>query len=127
MLRIDGAPRTLSAMRVLVGHRAPTGHRARAPLGRLGERALDHGDEGARVEGLGDGVDGARLLHELAADLVALRAHQHDRQRAVRARAQLATELVAVHARHHEVEQHELDLHPRGADDARFPRRRRAP
>ena len=49
-------------------------------LGRLLQRALDDRDEPARVERLGDGVDGARLLHELAADLVALGAHQHDRQ-----------------------------------------------
>jgi hypothetical protein len=42
------------------------------------ERAFHHRDQTARVERLGNRVDGAGLLHELAANLVAFRAHQHD-------------------------------------------------
>src|SRR5947208_962936 len=65
------------------------------------------------VDRLGDRVDRAGLLDELASDLVALGAHQHDRQRPVRrVRAELAAELVAVHPRHHEIEQDDVVLRP---------------
>ena len=60
-------------------HRLGVGHRPAAAFAVLLERAFDHRDQAARVERLGDGVDGARLLHELAADLVALGAHQAPR------------------------------------------------
>ena len=48
---------------------------------------LDDGDEGLGVEGLGDGVDGAGLLHEVLADAVGLRAHQDDGRRRARRRS----------------------------------------
>ena len=84
---------------------------ANPAIGDLLQGALDHRDETARVEWLGDCIERPGLLHELAADLVALRAHEHDRQvLQLRVGAHLAAELVAVHPRHHEVEQHQIDV-----------------
>ncbi len=98
----------------LVGHGARLGHHRTTTLLVLLQRALDHRDQAASVKGLGDGVDGPGLLHELTPDLVALGAHQHHGHvGALRMRAQLATELVAVHARHHEVEQDQIELDAR--------------
>ncbi len=85
---------------------------ARAPAVDAPERVLHDGDERLCVEGLGDRVDRAGLLHELVADAVALGAHENDRhRRELGVRAERATELVAVHPRHHEVEKNEVRLH----------------
>ncbi len=96
---------------LLVGHRVGVRYGTASALFVFLERAFDDGDQPACVERFGDGVDGAGLLHELAADLVALGAHQDDGQvLPLGFGSELATELIAVHARHHEVEQDQVDF-----------------
>lgn len=71
---------------------------------------LDHSDKGVGIERLRDRVDGPRLLDEVLANPVRLRAHEHDRRRAKpRVPAQRSTELKAVHSRHDKVDQDQID------------------
>ena len=75
------------------------------------EGVLDDGDERERVERLRDRVHRAGLVDELTADLVALRAHEHDGQALQQSiAANFTTELIAVHFRHHEIREHQVDL-----------------
>src|SRR5690606_12596862 len=72
--------------------------------------ALDHCQQTTRVEGFCDRVEGAGLLNELASDAIALRAHQDDGQIFESlVLSERHTELIPVHAGHHEVHESELD------------------
>ena len=56
-------------------------------------------------------LDRSRLLHEVLADAIGLRAHQHDRQRAQSlVLPERAAELETVHAGHHEVDKNQVDI-----------------
>ncbi len=94
----------------VLGYARRHGRAARAPPLRAPDGVLDDGDERLRVEGLRDGVDRARLLHEVLADAVRLGAHQDDRHGAeALVLTQGAAQLIPVHARHDEVHEHQID------------------
>ena len=113
-VRSIGLSAMVKACRSASIRNSPTSMREPASGSLLGP-AAEHGPDARRehagAEGLGDVVVGAHLE---AADDVALlplgREHDHGDRRGLRPRLERATDLQTVHAREHQVEQHEVGL-----------------